>query len=182
MGEDALRQELGAARAARALGLPLSVANAATPTGFPAWALVAPSLDAAGMKLLDPAGPNGWKEDAAWLNSTTARTRGRLAAALALGETFTQGSGSGNTYRLFPTEVEGTGGWFSTPPASPLAVHDRLVALLQPAPIAPTLRDAWLAALWPTPPATFWDASGTDQKKARQLAFLILCSPSGQRY
>jgi len=170
------------ARAAKALGMRLSDADAATPKGFPAWALVASSLDAAGMKLLDPNGPNGWKEDAAWMNSTTARTRGRLAAALALGETFTQGSGSNNTYQLFPSAVEGAAGWFPTAPADRLAVFDRLVALLQPAPIAPAVRDAWLAALWPTTPATFWDNTGTDQKKARQLAFLILCSPSAQRY
>lgn len=168
------------ARAARALGMPLSAADAATPKGFPAWAQVAGSLDAAGMKLLDPAGPNGWKEDAAWMNSTTARTRGRVAAAIALGETFTQGSGSGNTYQLFPTAVDGAAGWFPSAPADPTAVFDRLVALLQPAPIAPAVRDAWLGSLWPTGSTFAWDAAG--QKKARQLAFLILCSPSGQRY
>jgi hypothetical protein len=37
---------------------------------------------------------------------------------------------------------------------------------------------AWLAALWPS---TFtWTAA--DQTKARELAFLILCSPAGQLY
>ncbi len=165
------------ARGARALGMPLAAADGATPKGFPAWALVAPSFDAAGMRLLDPAGPNGWKEDAAWMNSTTARTRTRLAAALALSETFTQGSAPNNVYQLFPGAVDG---WFPAPPADALAVFDRLVALVQPAPIAAAVRDAWLAALWP-PSGTFvWDAAG--QQKARQLAFLILCSPSGQRY
>jgi len=167
------------ARAARALGTPLSSADGTTPKGFPAWANVAPSFDAAGMRLLDPAGPNGWKEDGAWMNSTTARTRTRLAAALALGETFTQGSAPNNVYQLFPTAVDGVGGWFPTQPNTTLEVWDRLVALLQPAPIAGAVRDAWLSALWPTN-TVVWD--GTGQKKARQLAFLILCSPSGQRY
>lgn len=170
------------ARAARALCMPLAEADAATPRGFPAWAQVAPSFDAAGMRLLDPAGPNGWKEDAAWMNSTTARTRTRLAAALALGETFTQGSGAGSTYQLFPTAVDGAGGWFPSPPADQAAVYDRLVALLQPAPIAASVRDAWLSSLWPTGSTFVWDGTGTGQRKARQLAFLVLCSPSGQRY
>jgi len=170
------------ARAARALGMPLADADAATPKGFPAWANVSSSLDAAGMRLLDPAGPNGWKEDVAWMNSTTSRTRARLAAALALGETYTQGAGPGNVYQLFPSAVEGPGGWFTAPPADALAVWDRLVALLQPAPIAAAVRDAWLGALWPTGTTFLWDGSGAGQKKARQLAFLILCSPSGQRY
>lgn len=169
-------------RAARALGLPLSEADQATPRGFPAWALVAPAFDAAGMRLLDPAGPNGWKEDEAWMNSTTMRARTRLAAALALGETFTQGSGAGNTHPLFPSAVDGAGGWFPAPPPTPLAVFDRLAALLQPAPIAPAVRDAWLEALWPGGAGFVWDGTGAGQKKARQLAFLLLCSPAGQRY
>jgi uncharacterized protein (DUF1800 family) len=170
------------ARGARALGMPLADADAASPKGFPSWANVSPSLDAAGMNLLNAAGPNGWKEDAAWMNSTTARTRTRLAAALALGETFTQGSAPNNTYQLFPGAVDGAGGWFASPPAGPTAVYDRLAALLQPAPIPAAVRDAWLGALWPAGGTFTWDGTGVGQKKARQLAFLILCSPSGQRY
>ena len=70
-------------RAARQLGMDLATADAQSPAkGFPAWALVAPFFEAAGQKLLDPAGPNGWKEDRAWVNSNTIRYRTKLAAAL----------------------------------------------------------------------------------------------------
>jgi len=167
-------------RAARALGYDLAAADALAPKGFPAWALVAPFFDQAGMKLLDPAGPNGWKDGEAWLNSNTIRYRTRLAAAVALSETFSQG---GKSLPLFPTDPVR---WFAPtapggPPATPasaLEVFGRLVALLQPAPIPVAVRDSWLSAFWPS---TFtWDAAGQD--KARELAFLLLCSPAGQLY
>jgi uncharacterized protein (DUF1800 family) len=162
-------------RAARMLGPALALADAASPKGFPSWALVVnPYFDLAGMKLLDPNGPNGWKEDASWLNSNTIRYRTKLAAAVALAETATTGSPAVK-YTLFPTDAAA---WFPVPPTSPAEVFDRLVALLQPAPIPDPVRAAWLAALWP---GTFtWDAAG--QTRARELAFLVLCSPAGQLY
>ena len=164
-------------RAARALGYDLAAADALTPKGFPAWALVAGSFDQAGMKLLDPNGPNGWSEDDAWLNSGTIRYRTRLAAAVGLAEQSSSGSPS-VSYRLFPSEVAR---WFPTPPADPQAVLDRLVALLQPAPFPASLGAAWLRALWPA--AFTWNAASADtQARARQLAYLILCSPAGQLY
>jgi uncharacterized protein (DUF1800 family) len=162
-------------RAARLLGMDLPTADAASTKGFPAWAMVAPYLEFGGMKLLDPTGPNGWKEDVGWLNSNSVRYRTRLAAAVALGETFSQG---GSNVALFPANPAA---WFpAAPPASPLDVHDRLVQLLQPAPIPASVRDAWLAGLWPSGTTFAWDATG--QKKARELAFVILCSPSSQTY
>jgi uncharacterized protein (DUF1800 family) len=163
-------------RAARMLCPALPSANAQAPKGYPAWRLVtnnATTFDQTGMKLLDASGPNGWKEHTAWLNSNTMRYRTKVAAALTLAETR---SYSGTTYPLFPTFV--TTDWFPAAPASAQAVYDRLVALLQPSPIPTTVSAAWLSALWPT---TFtWDAAS--QTKARELAFLILCSPSGQLY
>jgi len=69
-------------------------------------------------------------------------------------------------------------GWFPAAPASGADVLARLVALLQPAPIPGSVSGAWLQSLWP---ASFtWDAAG--QLRARELAYLILCSPSGQLY
>ncbi|MGC4001382.1 MAG: DUF1800 family protein [Anaeromyxobacter sp.] len=163
-------------RAARALGYPLAEASGASAATnrFPAWAEVAEYFDAAGMKLLDPAGPNGWREDLAWLNSGTIRARTRLAAALALGETWWQG---GAERAFFPADPQR---WFPSAPASPQAVLDRLVALLQPAPIPASVSDGWLAALWPDAAAFAWDAEG--QLRARELAYLVLCSPSAQVY
>lgn len=164
-----------AVRAARQLGMDLATADAQAPAkGFPAWALVAtPTFEAAGQKLLDPAGPNGWREDRAWLNSNTVRFRTKLAAAVALGETFTQG---GVAVPIFPSSVDL---WFPAAPADPSAVFDGLAALLQPGPIPAAVRDGWLAALWPA--GTFgWTAA--DRNKARELAFLVLCSPAGQLY
>lgn len=164
-----------AVRAARQLGMDLATADAQSPAkGFPAWALVAsPAFGPAGQKLLDPAGPNGWKEDRAWLNSNTIRFRTKMAAAVALGETFTQG---GVAIPLFPSSVDL---WFPAAPADPRAVFDGLAALLQPGPVPAAVRDGWLAALWPA--GTFgWTAA--DQNKVRELAFLILCSPAGQLY
>jgi hypothetical protein len=129
------------------------------------------------MKLLDPNGPNGWSEDDTWLNSGTVRYRTRLAAAVALAEQSSTGTPS-VTYKLFPTDVTR---WFPTPPATPQAVLDRLVAMLQPAPFPAALGSAWLQALWPS---TFtWDAASADtQARTRQLAYLVLCSPGGQLY
>ena len=163
-------------RAARMLCPSLSAASAQTPRGYPAWRLVtnsATTFDEAGMKVLDPSGPNGWKEHTAWLNSNTMRYRAKLAAALTLNETRTYNS---VVYPLFPAAI--TVDWFPTAPTSPQAVYDRLVVLLQPAPIPATVSSAWLAALWPA--AFTWDTAA--QTKARELAFLILCSPSGQLY
>ena len=164
-------------RAARTLGYDLAAADALSPKGFPAWALVVNAFDQAGMKLLDPNGPNGWSEDDAWLNSGTIRYRTRIAAAVALAEQSTTGTPS-VTYRLFPTDVAR---WFPTPPATARAVLDRLVALLQPAPSPAAVGDAWLQALWPS---TFaWDPASADtQARTRQLAYLVLCSPAGQLY
>ena len=82
-------------RAARMLCPSLSAASAQTPRGYPAWRLVtnsATTFDEAGMKVLDPSGPNGWKEHTAWLNSNTMRYRAKLAAALTLNETRTYNS------------------------------------------------------------------------------------------
>jgi uncharacterized protein (DUF1800 family) len=165
-----------AVRGARMVCPPLSAASATTPRTYPAWRLVtgsANTFDQMGMKLLDPTGPNGWKEHLAWLNSSTLRYRAKFAAALTLGEAS---SYSGTSYPLFPVRV--TTDWFPTAPSSPTAVLDRLVALLQPGPLPSAVTTAWLAALWP---GTFtWDASA--QTKARELAFLLLCSPAGQLY
>jgi uncharacterized protein (DUF1800 family) len=163
-------------RAARALGHDLASADAASAAAnlFPAWAQLAPSFDFAGMRLLDPAGPNGWHEDLAWLNSNTIRYRGKLASALALGETFTQG---GVARALVPSDVNA---WFPTPPTSPQQVLDRVVALLQPAPIPAAVQADWLARLWPAGSSFSWDAAAQDD--ARALAFLVLCSPAGQLY
>ncbi len=163
-------------RSARMLCPALAAASATAPKGYPAWRLVtnnATTFDQMGMKLLDPGGPNGWNEHAAWLNSNTLRYRTKTAAALALGENRTYNT---VVYPLFPTILATD--WFPSPPASAQAVYDRLAALLQPGPIPATVTSAWLSALWPT---TFtWDAAS--QTKARELAFLILCSPAGQLY
>lgn len=163
-------------RAARMLCPTLATGSAQTPKGYPAWRLVtnnANSFDQMGMRLLDASGPNGWKEHTAWLNSNTMRYRAKAAAAVALNETRSSNS---VTYTLFPTLV--TSDWFPTAPATAQAVYDRLVALLQPGPIPASVTSAWLSALWPS---TFaWDAAS--QTKARELAFLILCSPAGQLY
>jgi hypothetical protein len=76
---------------------------------------------------------------------------------------------------LFPTDVAS---WFPSAPTSGADVLARLVALLQPAPIPASVSSGWLAALWPS--AFTWDAAG--QLRARELAYLVLCSPSGQLY
>ncbi|MFZ1375109.1 MAG: DUF1800 family protein [Geothrix sp.] len=163
-------------RAARMLCPALASATAQTPKGHPAWRLVAnnaTTFDQLGMSLLDPSGPNGWKEHTAWLNSNTMRYRTKAAAGLALGETR---SYNGTTYPLFPTFVATD--WFPSTPVSAQAVYDRLVDLLQPGPIPASVTTAWLSALWPG--SFTWDAAS--QTKARELAFLILCSPAGQLY
>ncbi|HJV21563.1 MAG TPA: DUF1800 family protein [Holophagaceae bacterium] len=169
-------------RAARMLGMSLAAGDAQSPKGFPAWRVItSPYFDQLGMKLLDPSGPNGWHEDTAWLNSNTMRYRTRMAAALALGESYTSyynnGGGSyvGEALTLFPSNVDA---WFPVVPTSGLDVYNRLEGLLQPGPIPTTVRDSWIAALWPT----FAWSSAADKNKARELAFLILCSPAGQLY
>jgi uncharacterized protein (DUF1800 family) len=159
-------------RAARALGRGLAAADALPVKGFPAWSLVASSFDQAGMRLLDPGGPNGWKEDTAWLNSNTIRFRTRLAAAVALGAGAAAGS---SDQLLFPSDPAE---WFPAPPASPADVLARLVSLLQPGPLPSPVTSAWLSTLWPSSFA--WDATG--KLKTRELAFLLLCSPAGQLY
>ncbi|MBI3132015.1 MAG: DUF1800 family protein [Acidobacteria bacterium] len=169
-------------RAARMLGMSLAAGDAQAPAkGFPAWRVItSPYFDQMGMKLLDPGGPNGWHEDTAWLNSNTMRYRTRMAAALCLAESYTtyyhNGGGSyvGETLVLFPSNVDD---WFPVAPTSGLDVYNRLVALLQPGPIPATVRDGWIAALWPS---FLWDTPNKD--KARELAFLILCCPAGQLY
>jgi uncharacterized protein (DUF1800 family) len=163
-------------RAARALGHDLASADAASAAAnrFPAWAQLVPTFDLAGMRLLDPAGPNGWHENLAWLNSNTIRYRTKLASALALGETFTQG---GVTRALVPSDVAA---WFPTAPSSPQQVLDRVVALLQPAPIPAAVQADWLGRLWPAGAPFVWDPAAANG--ARQLAFLVLCSPAGQLY
>lgn len=170
-------------RAARALGMDLATGDAQNPKGFPAWRLLAdPYFDQTGMKLLDPNGPNGWAEDAGWLNSNSMRYRTRMAAALAFGETATayyhNGGGAylGETLTLFPTNADQ---WFPVAPTSGLDVFTRLEALIQPGPIPGSVRDGWIAALWPS---GFSWSTAADKNKARELAFLILCSPSGQLY
>jgi uncharacterized protein (DUF1800 family) len=164
-----------AVRAARGLGYDLASANSLPGLkGFPAWTLVTPSFDPMGMNLLDPNGPNGWKEDVAWMSSNTFRYRTRLAAAVALAETRNEG---GVNYTLFPSDPNA---WFpGGPPTTAPQVLDRLTALLQPATIPTAVRTSWLAALWPSGMNGWNDA---DQRAARQLAFLILCSPAGQLY
>ena len=163
-------------RASRMLCPSLDTARTQSPKGYSAWRLVANSattFDQMGMKLLDPSGPNGWKEHTAWLNSNTMRYRTKAAAALTLGESRTY---NGTAYPLFPTGP--VTNWFPTPPTTPQQVLDRLVLLLQPGPQPAAVTAGWLSSLWP---GTFaWDATG--QAKARELAFLILCSPAGQLY
>jgi uncharacterized protein (DUF1800 family) len=164
-------------RGARMLCPPLAEASGQTPKGYPAWRLFtsnANTFDQMGMRLLDASAPNGWHEHTAWLNSNTMRYRTKAAAALALLEL-------NSSIPLFPTSV--TTDWFPaslypTGPTTAQAVYDRLVALLQPGPIPASVTTAWLSALLPSP--FTWNAAS--QTKARELAFLILCSPAGQLY
>jgi len=160
-------------RSARALALPFSQASGTAPFKYPAWMLFANvGFEQAGMRFLDSDGPNGWAEHLGWINSNAMRYRGKFAAALAIGENVPY---AGNTYDLFPSSVPT---WFPSAPASALDVYNRLIALLQPAPIPASVRDGWLAALYP---GTFaWDTTG--QTSARRLAYLILCSPGSQLY
>ncbi|MBL0312262.1 MAG: DUF1800 family protein [Holophagaceae bacterium] len=156
-------------RMSRMLCPDLSTATVPSLPSFPAWRAVAPFLENAGQAVLDPAGPNGWAEHAGWINSNTARYRGKLAAALALGENLTL------TQMIFPSTVAS---WFPTPPTSTQAVFDRLAALLQPAPIPADIQSTWLNGLWTS--GFIWDSSAATQAKVRELAFLILCSPHAQ--
>ncbi len=162
-------------RAARALGYDLGTANGLTPKGFPAWSNVTePYFEQAGMKLLDPIGPNGWKENAGWMNSNTIRYRTKIAAAVALGAGATGSSDAG----LFPSDVAS---WFPVSPTSPADVLTRLVALLQPGAIPAEVSASWLQALWPSGSTFTWDPT-VQGSAVRQLAYLILCSPAGQVY
>lgn len=154
--------------------------NPANPPRFSAWAGFV-NWDTSGFfnmgqDLLNPKGPNGWKEHAAWLNSDTYRHRTRTAYALAVKEP--RGEDHLNIQRfLFDTDHRE---WFPTAPTSAIDVFDRLVALLQPAPIPAGLRDAWLALVWAKPFA--WDGSTDTESAVRRLAFLILCSPQAQQH
>ncbi|HJV23365.1 MAG TPA: DUF1800 family protein [Holophagaceae bacterium] len=189
-----------AVRAVRMLCPELAAADGPQPSGFPAnkgkafpaWAYALgkpqnPSdvLDNMGMRLLGPAGPNGWAEHTAWLNSNTVRYRGMFAAAVALGElvshNFSVGAGphQDEPLTLFPNQVQA---WFPTPPATALGAYNRLVELLQPAPIPIVDRDGWLSSLFGASSTTVNPTNPADQVKLRELAYLILCCPSGQLY
>jgi len=148
-----------------------NLATAIVPTlpSFPAWRAVAPFFENAGQAVLDPSEPNGWAEHTGWINSNTARYRGKLAASLALGEILA------GTQLIFPSTVAS---WFPAAPASPQAVYDRLAALLQPATIPSDVQATWLNGLWTS--GFTWDNSTATQVKVRELAFLILCSPHAQ--
>ncbi|WLT32809.1 DUF1800 family protein [Geothrix sp. PMB-07] len=138
----------------------------------------------AGQKLLNPKGPNGWAEHLGWINSNAAQYRSRLAAALAYGPTDFTGDGRDHpgspTVGFFPTGDISL--WFPSKPAGPTDVWNRLMDLLQPAPIPAAARDQLLTGdngLW-GPGQTFAAWNATDQRKARDLAFLILSSPQAQ--
>ncbi|MBL0211081.1 MAG: DUF1800 family protein [Holophagaceae bacterium] len=156
-------------RMSRMLCPGLAAAVVPTLPSFPAWRAVVPFFENAGQAVLDPAGPNGWAEHAGWINSNTARYRGKLAASLALGEILF------GSQMIFPSTVAS---WFPAAPASPQAVYDRLAALLQPAPVPAPVQANWLNGLWTS--GFTWDSSAATQAKVRELAFLILCSPHAQ--
>lgn len=156
-------------RMSRMLCPNLAAATVPALPSFPAWRAVAPYFHNSGQNLLDPAGPNGWAEHTGWINSNTARYRGKLAAALALAEIYT-----GNQL-LFPTTVAS---WFPNNPTTPQEVFNRLAALLQPAPIPSATQSAWLNSLWPS--GFTWDNSAAVQRNVQDLVFLILCSPHAQ--
>lgn len=172
-GAKALMPDFDAAMAARA----------SDPSGLPrfsAWfdfvGWDATGFFAMGQDLLDPKGPNGWKEHAGWLNADTYRHRTRTAWAIAGRED--RGEDHAKKLRhLFDTDWKA---WFPSPPASAVSVFDRLAALLQPAPIPAALRDAWLARFFPGPFA--WDASAATETKVRRLAFMLLCSPQAMQH
>ncbi len=154
--------------------------NPANPPRFGAWSAFV-NWDTSGFfnmgqDLLNPKGPNGWKEHGGWLNSDTYRHRTRTAYALAAKE----GRGDDHNHVprfLFDTDIHE---WFPATPASALDVFNRLVALLQPAPIPTGLRDAWLTLVWAKPFA--WDGKPATEDAVRRLAFLILCSPQAQQH
>ena len=169
-------------RAARALCPDFTTAAAPRTSGhlplFSAWADFV-SWDASGFRnmgqdLLNPRGPNGWREHEGWMNADAYRHRTRTASAIALQES--RGDDHNQVERHY---FEGDfRGWFPAPPASAVEVFNRLAALLQPAPIPASLRDAWLTRLWA---GTFhWDSSADTERRVRRLAYLILCSPEGQ--
>lgn len=186
-------------RAARMLCPDLATADGTLPADMPAnagkafaaWKAAVgdpytpDTFDNMGMKLLDPNGPNGWKEHTGWINSNTIRYRGRFAAAVALGETYTHyvhvggGTYQAQALTLFPSRVQD---WFPTPPGTALGAYTRLATLLQPAPIPTAVRDGWLASLFGGAGTAVDPALAADQALIRELACLILSSPSGQLY
>lgn len=187
-----------AARLSRLLCPALAAADAPSgglPTnagkGFPAWSVVlgdawdAFILDLMGMKLLDPNGPNGWREHKGWLNSNTVRYRGRFAAAATLGETYDwyyYAGGSSypkQTLTLFPTRVAD---WFPSAPATAADALARLELLLQSAPLPTALTDGWLTSLFGGGATAIDLGNATTLVKLRELAYLLLCSPAGQLY
>jgi len=158
-------------------------ARATDPAGLPRFAAWfefvgwdASGFFAMGQNLLDPKGPNGWKEHGGWLNADTYRHRTRAAWAIAGAE----GRGDDHTGHerfIFDSDWKA---WFPSAPATAVAVFDRLTALLQPAPIPAALRDAWLARLFS---GTFaWSTTPAMEAKVRRLAFLILCSPEAMQH
>ena len=169
-------------RAARALCPDFTAAAAPRNTGglplFGAWADFV-SWDASGFRnmgqdLLNPRGPNGWHEHEGWMNSDSYRHRTRTASAIALQE-----SRGEDHLRIERHYFEGDyRSWFPAAPANAKEVFNRLVALLQPAPIPDPLRDAWLNRLWAG--SFSWAAGADTERRVRRLAYLILCSPEGQ--
>ncbi len=171
-------------RAVRALNPDLATASAPLAGGgmprYPGWrdflGYDSSGFARMGQNLLDPRGPNGWKDHDRWLNSDSYRGRTRAAWALAMKEE--RGEDHLQVTRFhFDTRIAE---WFPSAPASPTAVFDRLVALLQPASIPTALRDAWLARIWTGPFA--WDGSSQTEDRVRRTAFLILCAPEAQLF
>ena len=171
-----------AVRAARALCPDFAAAVAPRTSGglplFSAWADFV-SWDASGFRnmgqdLLNPRGPNGWREHEGWMNSDAYRHRTRTASAIALQES--RGDDHLGIERHYFEGDYRT--WFPVAPATAKDVFNRLVALLQPAPIADAVRDAWLSRLWGG--AFTWTPGAETERRVRRLAYLILCTPEGQ--
>jgi uncharacterized protein (DUF1800 family) len=181
-------------RAARMLSPDLATADSQTPKGFPAWrGLVGNDYDSyifdnMGQSLLDPTGPNGWKEHVNWINSNTIRYRGRMAAAVALGESidyyYYNGKNANPQYpkqtvKLFPGEPVD---WFPSAPTTAQQVYDRLVLLLQPGPAPASVGTSMINSVFGGVGAAVDVTQSASKNKIRELAYLILCSPAGQVY
>lgn len=178
-------------QATRMLGYGLSAADARTPKGFVAWrALVAAGgetdnyfLTSLGFALLDAVGPNGWEDHTAWLNANAVRYRLYVCSALALQETTRIGfagdtTGQGVTLTIIPTDISQ---WLPVAGPTALDVFNRLVQLLQPAPIPNAVRDGWLSSLFSGPTTAINTSSlPSFEKRIRELAYLILSCPEGQ--